>query len=543
MNLQLLTLDSMHGWGGRWRLRVARVLICGLIASTCASAGHAAARNPGQDWQLLVDRSLVSSTKGLAWVQHESQSAGVALRSDRPWEGDALYISSIYYLDGEYRMLYRGLDVRVDGESSYLCLARSRDGIHWEKPELGLIEFDGTRANNIIADAQGRRLGMCYTFLDPRPGTPANERVKAIAWTDGKRYYHWARNNKGNLKMVLLASANGEVFQEMEGYANTLRSDRPNAFDGGSIFWSAEEQCFVGYLRWWDEGAAPHPRSLQDWMIVHPGTRSVFRVTSKDLRSWSEAVPMSFGQTPREHIYESSTHPYFRSPQLYLALANRFNPGRRGISDTEALGLRIRTLPNSGGGPRYDFTRDVNDLILMTTRPGTAVYERPFMEAFMRPGVEPGNWGSRSNYAPQHGGLIRTGRAEMSFLVTRQHLQPGNHIERRTLRLDGLTSLRAPYAHGEFTSVPLLCSGDRLELNYSTSGVGEVQVEIQDEAGEALPGFSLNDCVPLIGDRISGGVAWKAESSLRSLRGRSVRIRMVLSDADIYSFRFAEDPR
>ena len=541
MNLRSLTLVLKGSLGRGWRLKWSHVLIHGLIAWSCSGVGQAAPRDLGQEWQLLIDRSLVSSKKGLTWVQHESHSAGVALQADRPWEGDALYISSIYYLDGEYHMLYRGLDVRVDGESSYLCLARSRDGVLWEKPELGLIEFDGTRANNIIADAQGRRLGMCYTFLDPRPGAPANERVKAIAWTDGKRYYHWSRNNKGNLKMVLLASANGEVFHEMDGYADTLRSDRPNAFDGGSIFWSPVEQCFVGYFRWWDEEATRHPRSLQDWMIVHPGTRSVFRATSKDLRSWSEAVPMGFGQTPREHIYESSTYPYFRSSQLYLALANRFNPGRRGISDTEALGLRIRTLPNSGGGPRYDFTRDVNDLILMTTKPGATVYERPFMEAFMRPGVEPGNWGSRSNYAPQHGGLIRTGRTEMSFLVTRQHLQPGNHIERRTLRLDGFASLRAPYAHGEFTSVPLVCAGDRLELNYSTSGVGEVQVEIQDEAGSALPGFSINDCVPLIGDRISGGVAWKGGSSLHSLRGKSVRIRMVLSDADLYSFRFAEE--
>jgi len=78
-------------------------------------------------------------------------------------------------------------------------------------------------------------------------------------------------------------------------------------------------------------------------MIPHSGTGSVFRTTSRDLRSWSETVPMEFGATPRERFYESCTHPYLRSPCLYESLANRFNPGRRALSEAETAGLRIRS--------------------------------------------------------------------------------------------------------------------------------------------------------------------------------------------------------
>lgn len=143
--------------------------------------------------------------------------------------------------------------MRVDGERSYLCLAITRDGTTWEKPSLGLIDFDGSRNNNMIADIDRRRLCMCYMFPDPRSGIPQDERVKAIVWTDGHRYCHWSWNNQVGLKRVLLGSANGEVFHEIREAANSLRSDRFNAFDGGCVFWSEEEQLFVAYFRWWDE--------------------------------------------------------------------------------------------------------------------------------------------------------------------------------------------------------------------------------------------------------------------------------------------------
>jgi hypothetical protein len=38
-------------------------------------------------------------------------------------------------------------------ENTYLCYATSKDGIHWEKPELGLIDYRGTKTNNIVFEA------------------------------------------------------------------------------------------------------------------------------------------------------------------------------------------------------------------------------------------------------------------------------------------------------------------------------------------------------------------------------------------------------
>ena len=90
------------------------------------------------------------------------------------------------------------------------------------------------------------------------------------------------------------------------------------------------------------------------------------------------------------------------------------------------------------------------------------------------------------------------------------------------------------------TSKPLTFSGQRLSLNYATSAAGSVRVEIQDAAGKPLPGYSLDDCLEHYGDSVHQIVAWKGGSDVSALANEPVRLRFVLKDADLYSFRFVE---
>ena len=95
-----------------------------------------------------------------------------------------------------------------------------------------------------------------------------------------------------------------------------------------------------------------------------------------------------------------------------------------------------------------------------------------------------------------------------------------------------------PWAGGEMVTKPLTFAGKELELNYRTGAAGSVRIEIQDEAGTPLAGFTAADCPEIIGDEIERVVAWKAGSDVASLAGRPVRLRFVLADADVFSFRF-----
>jgi hypothetical protein len=80
-------------------------------------------------------------------------------------------------------------------------------------------------------------------------------------------------------------------------------------------------------------------------------------------------------------------------------------------------------------------------------------------------------------------------------------------------------------------------------LNIDTSALGEVQVEIMDEQGKPLPGFSLadSDIIHSAND-ISRPVTWKGASSLEKLAGKTVRLHFTVRDADVYAFEFRERP-
>ncbi len=77
-------------------------------------------------------------------------------------------------------------------------------------------------------------------------------------------------------------------------------------------------------------------------------------------------------------------------------------------------------------------------------------------------------------------------------------------------------------------------------MNFATSAAGDIRVEIQDAAGKPLPGFALDECRPIFGDTIERSVAWKSGSDVSKLVGQTVRLRFVLRDSDLYSFRFAD---
>jgi hypothetical protein len=109
---------------------------------------------------------------------------------------------------------------------------------------------------------------------------------------------------------------------------------------------------------------------------------------------------------------------------------------------------------------------------------------------------------------------------------------------RLVLRTDGFSSLQAGWDGGEMRTRPLVFVGDCLEVNYATSAAGIMRIEIQSVDGAALPGYSLAECKPIIGDHIARLVRWGENSDVSSLAGQPVRLRFALREADVYSLRF-----
>ena len=100
---------------------------------------------------------------------------GVAIQYDQPWEDRLAFYTTVLKDGDTYRMYYRG---SLMGQGPHpTCYAESRDGVHWTKPDLGLVEINGSTKNNVILSHNGQ---FC-AFVDARPGVPEAERYKANA--------------------------------------------------------------------------------------------------------------------------------------------------------------------------------------------------------------------------------------------------------------------------------------------------------------------------------------------------------------------------
>jgi len=454
--------------------------------------------------ELFVDHFLIEKLEDVSLQLQQPQPAGIALKFDQPWEGQVSgYVTVIH--DGElFRMYYRGRPLTGYGDNDpraqeVTCYAESRDGITFTRPKLGLISFGGNKDNNAILADVGPVTHNFAPFLDTRPGVPTAERFKAVG---------------GSSKSGLIAyvSEDGIHFRNLQ--------DKPiitgGAFDSqNNILWSDHEQCYVCFFR-----------------TFKNGVRWITRTTSTDFLHWSPAVDMTFGDAPNEHLYTNQTLAYFRAPHIYVGTAARFWPGRRSLTDEQVAALQLDTPENYGG-----LKLESSDAVLLTSRGGDH-YDRTFLESLVRPGTDLKNWTARSNYPAR--GLVPTGATEMSIYVQRAYGQPTHHLQRLTFRTDGLVAVHAGYQPGELTTKPFTFEGQRLTLNLSASAAGGVFVEIQDVAGQPIPGFTLADCRELNTDDLARVVSWKNGSDVSSLAGKPIRLRFRLKDADLFALQFVK---
>ena len=463
----------------------------------------------GKRRELFVDTYLIERLQDTRLKLHPPRPSGVAIRFDRPWEGRHTGYVTVLKDHDVYRMYYRGLPEAGEPSNSIkqvICYAESSDGIAWTRPELRLFETRGTRDNNVVWAGDGDLCHNFSPFIDTRPGVAPGERYKAICGTQGSG-------------LVVLCSSDGIHWSRwMEEPAippdpDLIRFDSQNV-----AFWSEHEGCYVCYFRVWHGGYLK-------------GHRSIARQTSPDLVHWTAQTEMEFGNAPMEHLYINQTHPYYRAPHIYIALPARFISRETLLTDEELEQFALHQYEDG----TYDEAGGSAETLVMTSRGGNR-YDRTFLEGLVRPGLDRRNWVCRCNYAAL--GVVPTGSDEMSLYVGRHLAQPSVHLERLTLRVDGFVSVNAPYGGGEMTSRPFQFEGRELLINYATGAGGFVQVELQDEAGTPLSGYTRDDSLPSTGDEVERVVKWKKGSDLSGLEGGSVRLRFTMRDADLYSIRF-----
>lgn len=477
----------------------AAALACLLpLAASAAPAGPIAL---GSRLELFVDDALIDRLAGASLKLHPPVRGEKVLEFDQPWEGSTCGFFTVIEDNGLFRLYYRGSANNPRGDDRHttetpmtVCYAESRDGINWIKPKLGLVEFRGSKDNNIMW--MGQEALAFAPFLDTNPATPPAERYKATAATliPGRKQY----------ALVGFTSPDGLRWTKV-GEHSIIPDETTNVFDSQNVtFWDASRGKYVTFYR-----------------AQKRGTRWTKFAESAEFARWPAAslAWFDYGDVPLEQLYTNAAKPYPRAPHIYVGFPNRYEPHR--------------SLPDQG------INAGINDAVFMSSRDGIH-WDRRFLEAFLRPGRDPLNWTDRNNYIAA--GLIQTAPDELSIYFSQHYRQKTAHLRRGILRLDGMVSVNAGYAGGEFVTKPFTYTGDSLVLNFATSAAGSIRLELQDERGHPIPGYELENSPPLWGDQIAHAVAWTANprwgTSLKKLEGTPIRLRVVLRDADLYSIQF-----
>ena len=492
-------------------VRVYSRALSGTEIQALYDTAHSAPVNIGGRLELFVDNYLIQSLSNARLRLHQPVDKGAVLSHDAPWEGNYSSYQSVVKDGDRFHLYNRGARRLVQNTFAFppvTCFRMSSDGITWEMPSVGLHSFNGSTDNSIIwtnnpSQSLGDGYSTCFVVsMNANPNAPAQEKFIALAHSESIGTHS------------IFTSPDGATFTMKPNPVNVERGDA----GGDSVFWDTNLGQYAAYMRRWY-----NPTTGQSNGHMMPGYyRWVCRKLSPDLTNWSAPVLMSFrdasgNPAPAEHYYTFSEEQYFRAPHLYIALPARFMATRRAV-------------------PAW-WDDGVNDVGFITSRDGL-VWDRTFMEAFIRPGTDRLNWTSRAVYPVR--GVVQTGTNELSvyWLERLDHGDVAPRIRRGTLRLDGFASVRAGAAGGEMITKPLTFTGSRLVLNHVTAPAGSVRVEIQDASGTPIPGYALANSTARTGDTLEETMSWTGGSDLSALAGTTIRLRFVLQDSDVYTMRF-----
>ncbi len=467
------------------------------------------ARKPipvGDRKQLFIDRRFIARSENVRIVMNPPVKVGVVLECDRPWEDFRLTSYFTVVQDGDLCRMYYSCFSKDQwhtpdswDEHAYLCYAESTDGIRWKKPELGIVAFEGSKANNIIM----RSVVDGTVFIDPR-ARPAR-RYKLLS-TVGP--------HKGGLRVSY--SADGTHFTMPQTPVSPWTPDSQQ-----NAFWDERIGKYVAYLR-----------GRPDMGLEIPN-RLVARVEINDIEKPWQAKPQIVLRTdtndsPEVDFYTNACIRYAWADDAYFmfpAAYHHFPPemGNDGLLDT--------SLAVSRDGIRWQ-------------RPD----RRPYVSLGLR-----GEWDSF--FLMMGVGIVRQGDhlyqyyngVDLSHGGTRGMTDEQRRKWRRwskmgrvVQRLDGFCSADAAYEGGWLETPPVVFEGNQLALNINTSAAGEARVAIIDAQGTPVPGLTIADCDKIMANSVEHVVSWKEKTDVSALAGQPVRLRFEMRSTKLYAFQFSK---
>jgi hypothetical protein len=454
------------------------------------------------DLRSVLDKRYIQHRSNLkTFINQPQKTDAPVLKGNSTWDRNPYVFGSVVYDQTDscfkmwYQTYYHGY---ATADRCMVHYATSSDGINWVRPNLGLIDFQGSTDNNIVLKSLG--FGDLYnpSVVEVKGSVDPNRRYRMIfcdfkASEDGS-----APETYRDAGLWVAFSPDGINWTRYgDEPLKYLRKEANSISDVMDVMQDPVSGKFIAFTKGWCVSGG-----------VWPGRRQVVRIDSSDFINWSSpsvAVP---------NIYENKLGPQsygmpvFYHAGMYWGLLRSYkSPGDETIdirlvmsTDTynwEPVGEGNSFIPVSGSG--WDSG------MIFTAPP--FVYNDQIHIYY-------GGWDGPHN------------TSQRSACIGLARLSVG--------RLGGVTPFDG---RGVLITEPFLFDGSDIFVNADAKD-SKIRVAILDEAGFVIKGYDFNNFTVLDMDSLEHRLQWdnKDMGSLKNQR-RSIRLKFELEHgAKLYGY-------
>ena len=510
--------------------------------------------------QLFLDDWFIADRRGVELVVNNPIDRGQILKADKPWENGGVLSWGDLLVDpvaGNVKFYYLS---QVNGEIKdqpdewrlMQCLVVSEDGGKtWEKPDLGVCEFNGSKDNNIVM-AGGHRGCPRYSF---------HENGKVVIDPNDKPEMRYKMLYMGRPEGIFGAYSADGIGWTVANEGNPISkavSDSQNV-----VFWDDSINKWVGYfIRLW----AP--------------TRCVCRVETDDFWNWPFLEPEKVvlapdeldeidGKTLGAFYLKSSTdggrqkYNEALSPENWVWFTDEIND-LAGVDFYNEPAVKYPWADNAYVMPFTPLLhrRNMEEIHLAVSRDGKEWSRPGDRQPWLRPAI-----GHNNGIYYASPGILRDGNEIHHYYYTSIRWHGGGRYENGTishqtpeipeysgeyrrlaLRMDGYMSADAGSNGGEIVTRPFVFQGSRLELNVDTAASGQLEVGLTPFKRNPAPGQSAATpettnwdtatCDKIVANDLAHTVTWNQNPDVSALAGRAVRMHVRMKNTKLYAFQF-----
>ena len=378
---------------------------------------------------------------------------------------------------------------------SGVCYATSQDGIHWDKPELGIAELNGSTNNNLVFTADTIP-HMAITSPDLKPSLNRGPHgvgvFKDVREPDPAKRYKmvfrdYAVTEPEEFFVSVAFSPDGLHWDAISCPETDAHGDTHN-----NAFWAPELGKYVLITRLWDPG------------------RCVGRCESADFVNWTKAENVLRG------VYSM---PVIRYAGIYLGLPAIYAGG--------------------GGRVHTELAWSPDTVTWTRISPG-----KPLIANAKEMGQY--DWGCVYASRP----IFGENEIRIYYMGDRQthHSWRDSGLCLATLRPDGFAGYEplADNTPAVINTKPVVCSGQVLRISADVRGGGSIRVMLVDADGKELAASHDLTSQPekwkwnyeINTEYTDRKVEWTDDWDFSAMDGKEVRLRFELKNAKLYSFAF-----